>query len=104
MSSSIIYLDSNEAHAFQYHTAKGDQFWKKTKDAKLPESSFYEQLAEELGNTKELILVGPDAEKRSFRKWISVNKKQLGKALIAVLAMDQLTAGKAKFFQDKYFY
>lgn len=104
MSSSIVYLDSNLAHAFQFHRVNGESSWKKTKEENLPESSFYEILAQELENTNELILVGPGKEKFSFRKWISLHKRQLGRNLIAVLSMDQLTDFKAQVFREKYFH
>jgi len=103
MSGSILYLDSRSAKAIHFDRQNQEKTLSLSKTPELSHETYYESLAVELENPQEVILLGPDEEKSSFRNWLQIHKRHLGRKLIGVFSWEDLNESSAKLFREKYF-
>lgn len=102
MSACILYLESQKAKMVSFDSDLGVKS-KDFESGERNESEYFHQLAENIMSTSEFILVGPDAEKGKFRKYLAVNHRNLGNKLVGIVTLPELSIALAQKFQRKYF-
>jgi len=99
--SALLYLDFKSARSFRLSKENLVQ----SQDISLDKEKeiSYESIANSVDGCKELILVGPDQEKVSFRKWLLKHHQDLNKKLIAIVNVPEVDDKMLQSFRVKYF-
>jgi DNA-binding SARP family transcriptional activator len=101
MTAWVLYLENQKAKMIGFST-DSDSVFEEVNIENNNTNAFYDELADSMESSSEVLLLGPDEEKGNFRRWLLTHRRNLGRKLVAVLPAKSITADIAKTYKRKY--
>ncbi|WP_135622271.1 hypothetical protein [Leptospira ognonensis] len=101
MTACVIYLENQKAKLIGF-TPFSESVFKEIEINKTDEENYFNELADSMESTTEVLLLGPDEEKGNFRKWLLKHRRNLGSKLVAVIPAKTISTEIAKTYRKKY--
>jgi len=101
MTACVLYLENQKAKMIGF-TAYSDTIFKEVEINNTNEEMYYEEVADSMESSTEVLILGPDQEKSNFRKWLLTHRRNLGRKLVAVIPAKTISADLAKTYRKKY--
>jgi stalled ribosome rescue protein Dom34 len=113
----VVWLDHNEAHLIHFNPEHAESERIKTHGSHphlhvkaaggsghaAENHAYFHEITQALGDTQEILIVGPGLEKQALHKFISAKEAKLAGKIVGVETVDHPSDGQLLAYAKKYF-